>query len=143
VFASGAGGYVSTAADLLRFQRTLLAGGGDVLPGRCVAEMMTDQLSPAIRATDSVFLDEQSWGYGGGVDIEQREPWHVIGRYGWVGGTGTCAYVVPSDGSISILLTQTEVGGPGGALVLETLLGGCRCAPRPRPLTSRKASPLA
>jgi hypothetical protein len=26
---------------------------------------------------------------------------------------------VPSDGSISILLTQTEVGGAGGALVLE------------------------
>ena len=119
VFASGAGGYVSTAADLLRFQRVLLAGGGDVLPGRWVAEMMTDQLSPAIRATDSVFLDGQSWGYGGGVDIERREPWHVIGRYGWVGGTGTCAYVVPSDGSISILLTQTEVGGAGGARVLE------------------------
>lgn len=119
VFASGAGGYVSTAADLLCFLRMLLAGGGDVLPGRWVAEMMTDQLSPAIRATDSVFLDGQSWGYGGGVDIEQRELWHVIGRYGWVGGTGTCAYVVPSDGSISILLTQTEVGGAGGALVLE------------------------
>jgi CubicO group peptidase (beta-lactamase class C family) len=119
VFASGAGGYVSTAADLLRFLRMLLAGGGDVLPGRWVAEMMTDQLSPAIRATDSVFLDGQSWGYGGGVDIEQRELWHVIGRYGWVGGTGTCAHVVPSDGSISILLTQTEVGGAGGALVLE------------------------
>ena len=81
--------------------------------------MMTDQLSPAIRGTDPVFLDGQSWGYGGGVDIEQRELWRVIGRYGWVGGTGTCAYVVPSDGSISILLKQTELGGPGGALVLE------------------------
>jgi CubicO group peptidase (beta-lactamase class C family) len=118
-FASGAGGYVSTAADLLRFQRMLLAGGGDVLPGSWVAEMMSDQLSPAIRATDSVFLGGQSWGYGAGVDIEPREPWHVIGRYGWVGGTGTSAYVVPSDGSISILLTQTELGGPGGAPVLE------------------------
>jgi CubicO group peptidase (beta-lactamase class C family) len=118
-FASGAGGYVSTAADLLRFHRMLLAGGGDVLPARRVAEMMTDQLSPAIRATDAVFLDGQSWGYGGGVDIERRRPWHVIGRYGWVGGTGTCAYVVPSDGTTSILLTQAEVGGPGGARVLE------------------------
>jgi CubicO group peptidase (beta-lactamase class C family) len=120
VFASGAGGYVSTAADLLRFQRMLLAGGGDVLPGRWVAEMMTDQLSPALRATDSVFLNGQSWGYGGGVDIERREPWQVIGRYGWVGGTGTCAYVVPSDGSISILLTQTALGGAGGSPFLET-----------------------
>jgi CubicO group peptidase (beta-lactamase class C family) len=118
-FASGAGGHVSTAADLLRFQRMLVAGGGEVLPARSVAEMMTDQLSPAIRATDSVFLDGQSWGYGGGVDIEPRRPWNVIGRYGWVGGTGTSAYVVPSDGSIAILLTQTELGGADSARVLE------------------------
>ena len=90
-------------------------------------------------------------GYGGGVDIEQRELWHVIGRYGWVGGTGTCAYVVPSDGSISILLTQTEVAvpavlsswRPSGRLPLRTtatttdepqgiphrLVGGARRAP--------------
>jgi CubicO group peptidase (beta-lactamase class C family) len=112
---------VSTAADLLRFQRMLLGhpAAGDVLPGPWVAEMMTDQLSPSIRATDEVFLDGQSWGYGGGVDIERREPWNVIGRYGWVGGSGTSAYVVPADGSVSILLTQTEVGGPDGARVLE------------------------
>ena len=33
-FPSGAGGLVSTAADLVAFQRMLLAGGGDVLPVR-------------------------------------------------------------------------------------------------------------
>ena len=119
-FASGAGGYVSTAADLLTFQRILLAGGGDILPNELVTAMMTDQLTPAIRATDTVFLDGQSWGYGGGVDIAVLNPWNVIGRYGWVGGTGTSAYVVPSDGSIAILLTQRELGGPGGNPVLES-----------------------
>ena len=81
--------------------------------------MMSDQLTPAIRATDSVFLDDQTWGYGGGVDIARRESWNVPGRYGWVGGTGTSAYVVPSDGSIAILLTQVELGGSTGADVLE------------------------
>lgn len=124
-FASGAGGLMSTAADLLAFQQMLLAGGGDVLPRELVAAMMTDQLNPAIRDTDTVFLDGQSWGYGGGVDIAVHEPWNVVGRYGWVGGTGTSAYAVPSDGSpsdgsIAILLTQTELGGPAGAPVLES-----------------------
>ena len=119
-FASGAGGLMSTAADLLAFQRMLLAGGGNVLPQELVAAMMTDQLTPAIRATDTVFLDGQTWGYGGSVDIAIDNPWNVLGRYGWVGGTGTSAYVVPSDDSVAILLTQTELGGPTGAPVLES-----------------------
>lgn len=119
-FASGAGGYVSTAADMLRFQRMLLAGGGDVLPRQLVAAMTSDQLTPAIRATDTVFLNGQSWGYGGGVDIETHDPWNVVGRYGWVGGTGTSAYIVPTDDSIAILLTQIELGGPNGSGVLES-----------------------
>jgi CubicO group peptidase (beta-lactamase class C family) len=119
-FASGAGGYISTAADLLAFHRMLLVGGADVLPAPLVNAMTSDQLTPAIRATDTVFLDGQSWGYGGGVDIAVLNPWNVIGRYGWVGGTGTSAYHVPSDGTIAIVLTQTELGGPAGAPILET-----------------------
>jgi CubicO group peptidase (beta-lactamase class C family) len=119
-FASGAGGLMSTAADLVAFQRMLLSGGDDVLPHELVTAMMTDQLTRAIRDTDSVFLDGQTWGYGGSVDIAMIKPWNVLGRYGWVGGTGTSAYVVPTDGSIAILLTQTELGGPAGAAVLES-----------------------
>jgi len=118
-FPSGAGGLVSTAADLVAFERMLLARGGDLLPPALVGAMMTDQLTPTIRATDSVFLDGQSWGYGGGVDIEPRNPWNVPGRYGWIGGTGTSAYVVPADDSIAILLTQVQLGGPDGAPVLD------------------------
>lgn len=123
-FTSGAGGYVSTAADLLAFQQMLLAGGGDLLPTPFVTAMMTDQLTSAIRTTDTVFLDGQSWGYGGGVDIALHNPWNVVGRYGWVGGSGTSAYVVPSDNSIAILLTQSEIGGPAGAAVLESFWAG-------------------
>ncbi len=119
-FASGAGGYVSTAADLVAFARMLVAGGADVLPRELVAAMTTDQLTPAVRATNPVFLDGQSWGFGGGVDVARRNPWNVIGRYGWVGGTGTSAYVVPADDSVAILLTQVELGGPEASAVLET-----------------------
>ena len=120
-FASGAGGMVSTAADLVAFLRMLLSGGAGVLPSELVAAMTTDQLTPAIRATDSMFLDGQTWGYGGGVDIEVTDAWNVPGRYGWVGGTGTSAHVVPSDGGIVVLLTQVELGGPDSADVLEAV----------------------
>lgn len=37
------------------------------------------------------------------------------GRYGWVGGTGTSAYVTPSTGTIAIMLTQVNVEGPESA----------------------------
>jgi CubicO group peptidase (beta-lactamase class C family) len=119
-FASGAGGYVSTAADLLAFHRMLLVGGAPVLPPDLVAAMTRDQLTAAVRATGGGFLDGQSWGFGGGVDVARRNPWNVVGRYGWVGGTGTSAYVVPADASVAILLTQVELGGPDGGRVLET-----------------------
>jgi CubicO group peptidase (beta-lactamase class C family) len=95
-------------AGVLAFQRMLLAGGGEILPAALVTAMTTDQLTASIRGTDTVFLDGQSWGFGGGVDIERRHPWNVPGRYGWVGGTGTSAHVVPSDNSVAILLTQVN-----------------------------------
>jgi CubicO group peptidase (beta-lactamase class C family) len=119
-FDAGSGGYVSSAADLLAFYRMLLAGGGDILPRELVGAMTSDQLTPAIRATDTVFLDGQSWGYGCGVDIEVRNSWNVPGRFGWVGSTCTSGYAVPADGSIAILLTQVELSGPDGNDVLET-----------------------
>jgi CubicO group peptidase (beta-lactamase class C family) len=118
-FPSGAGGLVSTLADVLAFQRMLLAGGGDVLPAELVTAMTTDQLTPTVRATDTVFLDGQSWGFGGAVDIDRRHSWNVPGRFGWVGGTGTSAYVVPADDSVAILLTQVELSGPTGSSVIE------------------------
>jgi len=118
-FPSGAGGLVSTLADVLAFQRMLLAGGGEILPTALVTAMATDQLTPTIRASDTVFLDGQSWGFGGGVDIERRNSWNVPGRFGWVGGTGTSAHVVPSDDSAAILLSQVELAGPTGSTVIE------------------------
>ena len=44
--------------------------------------------------------------------IATIEPWNVRGRYGWVGGTGTSAHIVPSTGSIAILLTQVAADSP-------------------------------
>jgi CubicO group peptidase (beta-lactamase class C family) len=36
----------------------------------------------------------------------------VPGRYGWVGGTGTAARVIPATGTVTIMLTQREMTGP-------------------------------
>ena len=57
--------------------------------------MMTDHTTPRQREMGGFFLDGQGWGFGGGVDTEVLNPWNVVGRYGWVGGTGTSVHVDP------------------------------------------------
>lgn len=116
-FPLGSGGMVGTADDWLAFGTMLLAGGVTatgrrVLSAESVRLMMTDHTTPAQRELGELFLDGQGWGFGGSVDIAPREPWHVPGRYGWVGGTGTTAYVVPATGTVSILLAQVAVESP-------------------------------
>ncbi|MDX3073805.1 serine hydrolase domain-containing protein [Streptomyces sp. NPDC088354] len=118
-FPSGAGGLVSTADDLHAFGRMLLGGGIDggkaarrVLSPESVRLMTTDRLTPGQREASPLFLEGQSWGFGGSVDVASVEPWNVPGRYGWVGGTGTAAHIVPSTGTVTVLLTQRELAGP-------------------------------
>ncbi len=123
-FASGAGGLVTTADDQLAFGRMLLAEGegpsGRLLSEGTVRQMMSDQITPEHREMGGFFLDGQGWGFGGGVDIEVLKPWNVPGRYGWVGGTGTAAYVDPQHGTVRVILTQVELGGPDSTRVLES-----------------------
>ncbi|MDJ0380067.1 serine hydrolase domain-containing protein [Streptomyces sp. G-G2] len=121
-FPSAAGGLVSTVDDWYAFARMMLADGsadGSVggprerlLSAESVRLMTTDCLTPAQRAGGELFLEGQGWGFGGSVDVEPRDPWNVPGRYGWVGGTGTAAHLVPSTGAVAILLTQRELTGP-------------------------------
>ncbi|MCX4782189.1 serine hydrolase domain-containing protein [Streptomyces sp. NBC_01264] len=114
-FPSGAGGLVSTADDYHRFARMLLDGGGPLLSADSVRRMTTDWLTPAQRAGAALFLEGQGWGFGGSVDVTSADPWNVPGRYGWLGGTGTAAHVVPSTGAVTVLLTQRELTGPSPA----------------------------
>ncbi|GAB2870776.1 serine hydrolase domain-containing protein [Streptomyces mayteni] len=111
-FPSGAGGLVSTVDDLLAFARMLLADGGDLLSAESVRRMTTDQLTPAQREAGRLFLEGQGWGYGGSVDVAAVDPWNVPGRYGWVGGSGTAAHLVPATGAVAVLLTQVAMTGP-------------------------------
>lgn len=123
---SGAGGLVSTLDDLLAFWRMLrddgrAADGAQVL---APASVRTMRAPHAAAEPGNPFLQDQAWGIGAGVDVVLREPWTAPGRYGWVGGTGTAAALLPC-GTIGIWLTQRELGGPDdveelGALLTET-----------------------
>ncbi|THA77778.1 class A beta-lactamase-related serine hydrolase [Streptomyces sp. A0642] len=115
-FPSAAGGLVSTARDWYAFGRMLLAGGtaGDraLLTRASVRQMTTDHLTAAQRKASGLFTEGQGWGFGGSVDVEKTDPWNVPGRYGWVGGTGTTAHIIPATGTVAIMLSQVEMAGP-------------------------------
>lgn len=102
------GELVSTAADLLAFARVLAGGRPDVLAPDALAELRRDQVPAEAKTPESFFpgfWDETGWGYGVGVTTAGAHR----GRIGWSGGAGTDFFVDP-DGTISILLTQVELG---------------------------------
>lgn len=111
-FPSGGGGLVSTVDDYYAFARTLMPGGPSLLSPQSLDVMLTDHLTAAQRAASRLFLEGQGWGSGGSVDVAAIEPWNVVGRYGWTGGTGTSAHVIPATGTVAILLTQVGMTSP-------------------------------
>ncbi|MDX3246857.1 serine hydrolase domain-containing protein [Streptomyces sp. ME18-1-4] len=115
-FPSGGGGLASTADDWLAFARLLLnageAGGRRLLSPTSVSRMTANHLTAAQRDIGALFMEGQGWGYGGQVDVSPVDPWNVPGRYGWVGGTGTTAHIVPQTGTVTILLTQVAMENP-------------------------------
>jgi CubicO group peptidase (beta-lactamase class C family) len=115
-FPAGSGGLASTVDDWHRFARMILEEGAldgcQLLSPEAVRQITTNHLSPAQREIGALFLEGQGWGFGGSVDVEPIDPWNVPGRYGWVGGTGTTAHLIPSTGSVAILLTQVAATSP-------------------------------
>lgn len=126
-FPAGSGGLVSTVDDWHRFARMILEGGAldgrQLLSQEAVRQITTNHLSPPQREIGELFLEGQGWGFGGSVDLEPIEPWNVPGRYGWVGGTGTTAHIVPSTGSVAILLTQVAATSPIPPAIMRDFWG--------------------
>jgi CubicO group peptidase (beta-lactamase class C family) len=118
-FESLGGGLLGTADDWLRFGRMLLSGGGTVLSPESVRLMLTNQVEARQCEGSELFLDGPGWGFGGSVDLDRSRPWNVPGRYGWVGGTGTSAHIVPATNSVAILMTQVGMASPEPYPVLE------------------------
>jgi CubicO group peptidase (beta-lactamase class C family) len=123
LFESGGGGLVSTVDDWHGFGRMLLAGGVHggrrVLSEESVAAMMTSHVDGG---PSHPFLGGQGWGFGGSVDIRQIDAWNVPGRYGWVGGTGTAAYVIPSTDTVVLWMTQVELRNPEDFTAMSQVL---------------------
>jgi CubicO group peptidase (beta-lactamase class C family) len=120
-FPDGAGGLVSTAADLLAFGRMLLRGGGTVLEPRTVAEMTRDQLTDVQRARvwpGFSFLGDRGWGYGVSVLAD--------GSYTWEGGLGTTWVNVPDQDLTVVVLTQRAAGETGLPAVCEDVVTAAR-----------------
>jgi CubicO group peptidase (beta-lactamase class C family) len=111
-FALGNGGLTGTAADWPAFGQMLLAGGAGLLTPDSVRRMTADHTTPAQRSIGALFLDGQGCGFGGAVGIARTDPWNRPGRYGRVGGTGTCAHIDPSSGTVAILLTRMGEDSP-------------------------------
>jgi CubicO group peptidase (beta-lactamase class C family) len=122
-FESGGGGLLSTVDDWHAFGRMLLAGGlhagHRVISEESVEEMMTQHYDGG---PEHPFLDGQAWGFGGSVDIRPTEPWNVLGRYGWVGATGTAGYVIPSTGTVVLWMSQVELRTPADFTAMSQVL---------------------
>lgn len=122
-FPSGGGGLLSTVDDWHAFGRMLLAGGEHrghrVLAEKSVAAMMTSHVDGG---PQHGFLDGQGWGFGGSVDIRPKDRWNVLGRYGWVGGTGTAGYVIPSSDTVVVWMSQVDLTGPTDFLAVSEVL---------------------
>ncbi|HEX4251448.1 MAG TPA: serine hydrolase domain-containing protein [Pseudonocardia sp.] len=123
-FASGAGGLVSTAADLAAFGRMLLHEGrypgGRLLSRPTVRAMLVDQLSPAQKAVSSPEVwgfGHSGWGLGLSV-VNQWEPGRP-GGFGWDGGLGTSWYFDPAQDLVGVLLTQSTFTSPSGPKILR------------------------
>jgi CubicO group peptidase (beta-lactamase class C family) len=123
-FPLGHGGLASTALDWAHFAGMLLAGGVHrgrrLLSADSIRQLTTNHLSPSQRTTARLFLDGQGWGFGGSVDTDAAQPWQIPRRYGWVGGTGTSAHVIPSTGTIAVLLTQRGAVSPDATPTWQT-----------------------
>ena len=109
LFESGAGGLVSTAADLLAFGEMMLGNGTRedvrILSRPSIALMTTNQISPEQARPEDFFpgfWESHGWGLGLGIDTERRELFMTPGRFGWDGGYGTSFYVDPVEDVIGI-----------------------------------------
>ena len=119
---SGAGGLLSTAPDLLRLWR-MLRGGGELDGVRVLSEASVRTMRSPLATAEpgNPFLDDQAWGVGGAVDVRETEPFHAVGRFGWIGSWGTATYLYP-HGTIVVWLSQLELAGPDDMALIGDVL---------------------
>jgi uncharacterized protein YbbC (DUF1343 family)/CubicO group peptidase (beta-lactamase class C family) len=147
---AGHAGLFTTAADLARFSRMLLAGGElegvRILKKETVALMTTVQTPDAILGRRGLGWDIDT-GYSG-----PRGKWFPLGSYGHTGWTGGSLWIDPFSQSFVILLSnRNHPTEAGNVLPLRQLLGtlaaesvsGFNFSRVPGSLAPRPGGPLA
>jgi CubicO group peptidase (beta-lactamase class C family) len=98
---------VATGPEFLTFMQTLANAGAPILSPDAVALMGTDRLTDGQRASAEMFLGPgRSWGLGCEVVLSRAQTALPPGAFGWMGGTGTTAYVDPGRRLAGVLFTQ-------------------------------------
>ncbi|GAU81962.1 serine hydrolase [Bosea sp. BIWAKO-01] len=117
---------VSTADDVLRFARTLLApgqhGGQRILSQGMIEQMTRDQITPEQKAVSPFFpgfWESTGWGFGLGIATQPDPISAVPGRYGWEGGFGTSLSIDPYRNLVTIFLNQKLMQGPEDAALSQ------------------------
>jgi CubicO group peptidase (beta-lactamase class C family) len=112
------GTMVSTPADYMRFGQMLLNGGvldgKRVLSRQSVAELLRNQLPPALTPITTPVWDHQGYGFGlgGGVLVKPTSTNSPAspGTYRWPGSTGTFFWVDPAADLVALVWTQSRPG---------------------------------
>src|SRR5437879_12421335 len=122
---AGQAGLFSTADDLSKFARALIAGSS-VLPSLLVEKMSTPQQPPAAH---------ELRGFGWDIDSpfsSNRGELLPVGSYGHTGWTGTSLWIDPTTRTYIILLTNAvHPRGKGSVVALRTKLATAVAAALP------------
>jgi CubicO group peptidase (beta-lactamase class C family) len=106
-FVAFGSGLVSTVSDYLAFEVMLADAGQYVLSAEMASLLSTDALDDRQRESAQGFLGPgRSWGMMVEIYLTGDESGLAPGSFGWMGGTGTTAYVDPAQGLAGALFTQ-------------------------------------
>lgn len=117
-FPSGAGGLVSTVADIAALGSMLLAGGwlpdgSRLLSAASVQAMTSDQVGVAAGRAATDPDGTVGWGLGMGVQV-RRHGLRTPGSYGWDGGLGSSWWNDPATGLVGVVCATDMFRGPAG-----------------------------
>lgn len=100
-------GLVSTVSDYLAFEVMLADAGQQVLSAEMASLLHTNALDDRQRESAQSFLGPgRSWGMMVEIYLTGDDSGLAPGSFGWMGGTGTTAYVDPTQSLAGALFTQ-------------------------------------
>lgn len=115
-YASGGGGMVGTAPDVMRFLETIRAGGDPILSAEVAASMMQNQIGKLAGPQPGV-----GFGFGGAVIVDPTAAGtpQSPGTWNWGGVYGHSWFVDPVKRITVVALTNTALEGMWGKFTTD------------------------